>query len=121
MPVVCDARGAGGLVGDRRRIEDHDVGVGTRGEPPLAGASRARGLQATGSAHAVLGPLWAGRLGRCRLSTLQASPAAAAWPSPSTTTRSTSAVTPSPSPEGNGSSNPNPVTRNPDGAVCLTG
>jgi predicted PhzF superfamily epimerase YddE/YHI9 len=30
--------------------------------------------QATGSAHAVLGPLWAGRLGRCRLSALQASP-----------------------------------------------
>jgi predicted PhzF superfamily epimerase YddE/YHI9 len=30
--------------------------------------------QATGSAHAVLGPLWAGRLGRRRLSALQASP-----------------------------------------------
>ena len=29
---------------------------------------------ATGSAHAVLGPLWAGRLGRRRLSALQASP-----------------------------------------------
>ena len=29
--------------------------------------------QATGSAHAVLGPLWAGRLGRRRLSALQAS------------------------------------------------
>jgi predicted PhzF superfamily epimerase YddE/YHI9 len=30
--------------------------------------------QATGSAHAVLGPFWAGRLGRRRLSALQASP-----------------------------------------------
>ena len=30
--------------------------------------------QATGSAHAVLGPLWAGRLGRRRLRALQASP-----------------------------------------------
>jgi predicted PhzF superfamily epimerase YddE/YHI9 len=30
--------------------------------------------QATGSAHAVLGPLWAGRLGHRRLSALQASP-----------------------------------------------
>jgi predicted PhzF superfamily epimerase YddE/YHI9 len=30
--------------------------------------------QATGSAHAVLGPLWAARLGRRRLSALQASP-----------------------------------------------
>jgi predicted PhzF superfamily epimerase YddE/YHI9 len=30
--------------------------------------------QATGSAHAVLGPLWAGRLGRRRFSALQASP-----------------------------------------------
>jgi predicted PhzF superfamily epimerase YddE/YHI9 len=30
--------------------------------------------QATGSAHAVLGPLWAGRLGRRSLSALQASP-----------------------------------------------
>ncbi len=30
--------------------------------------------QATGSAHAVLGPLWAGRLGRRRLSALQAYP-----------------------------------------------
>jgi len=30
--------------------------------------------QATGSAHAVLGPLWAGRLGRRRLGALQASP-----------------------------------------------
>lgn len=30
--------------------------------------------QATGSAHAVLGPLWAGRLNRRRLSALQASP-----------------------------------------------
>jgi predicted PhzF superfamily epimerase YddE/YHI9 len=29
--------------------------------------------QATGSTHAVLGPLWAGRLGRRRLSALQAS------------------------------------------------
>ncbi len=30
--------------------------------------------QATGSAHAVLGPLWAGRLGRRRFSALQSSP-----------------------------------------------
>jgi predicted PhzF superfamily epimerase YddE/YHI9 len=30
--------------------------------------------QATGSAHAVLGPLWAARLGRRRLSAVQASP-----------------------------------------------
>jgi predicted PhzF superfamily epimerase YddE/YHI9 len=30
--------------------------------------------QATGSAHAVLGPLWARRLGRRRFSGLQASP-----------------------------------------------
>jgi len=30
--------------------------------------------QTTGSAHAILGPLWAGRLGRRRLSAVQASP-----------------------------------------------
>ena len=58
--------------------------------------------QATGSAHAVLGPLWAGRLGRRRLSALQASPRRGRRPSRSRTTRSTSAVTPSPSPGENG-------------------
>jgi len=107
------------LVGDRRRIEDHDVGVGARGEPPLAAASRARGLQATGSAHAVLGPWWAEgprplppqcaagipRRGRLAIAVEDNQVHVGGH-----------AVT---SPEGSGSSNI--VTRNPGGAVCLPG
>ena len=62
--------------------------------------------QATGSAHAVLGPLWAARLGRRRLNALQASPRRGRLAVAVEDDRVQSAVTPSPSPGENGFPDP---------------